>query len=99
MGGPACKVKTVPPTPPTSPLRESRVYSSFWGLLLQVAQLLDQARESDSFLGHLLPAPAHQLVHLSNITRIKKKKKIKSLKIKLQYTVKPAYDFVMWCHD
>lgn len=65
------KLKLRPPsTPPTSPLRESRVYSSFWGLLLQVAQLLDQARESDSFIGHLLPASAHQLVHL-----LKEKKK------------------------
>lgn len=34
---------------------------------LHIAQLLDQAREANSHLRHLLPALAHQLVHLLNI--------------------------------
>lgn len=44
---------------------------SWLELLLHVGQLLDQALKGDSPLGRLLPALAHQLVHLSNMNCIR----------------------------
>lgn len=68
-----------PPTPShtfppqltlTHPLQKSQGCSSVGvlRLLLHVVQLLDQGRERDPLLGRLLPAPAHQLVHLFHRT-------------------------------
>lgn len=56
-------------------------------LLLHVGQLLDQPLEGDSPLGQLLPAFAHQLVHLLNTICIRPqvvKKKVKHNTNKLQ---------------
>lgn len=60
-----------PQATPTHRLQESQGCSLVTGLLrllLHVVQLLDQGRERDPLLGRLLPAPAHQLVHLFHRT-------------------------------
>lgn len=74
-----CRLNTPPSRPaplplpgPPQPLRRPQARSSVGGLLrllLHVVQLLDQGREGDPPLGRLLPAPAHQLVHLSTGTQ------------------------------
>lgn len=40
-------------------------------LLLHVGQLLDQMLKGDPPLGRLLPAPAHQLIHLSSTNHVR----------------------------